>query len=442
VADVAPHDLAAERSLLGAVLVDNGLLRVAKVRPEDFFRVGHGRIWRAYERLSEAGQGIDFVTLRASLEAAGDLVEAGGPAYLSGLVDGVPRASNVEHYAQIVRERAVLRALIAQARVILEEAHHAEDVDEVLGRAEAGLLAIRPQRTGSLLLAEDWMRSTYRQIERASVEKRRVSGVPTGLGSLDRMTRGLQPGHLVFIGARTSVGKTSLALQIALEASRHVMTLVVSLEMSPDELGYRAVALESRVDSFRLMTGQVLPHESQRIGEAVSRLGERRLAIQDGDASLHGLCADVRRVAAQYGLGLLVIDYLQLIDGPKAENRHQEVAAVSKRLKRLARELQVPVVALSQLSRDTAQRGGRPQLHHLKESGSQEQDADEVLLLHRPKEHEDGQRYADGEAAELIVAKQRNGPVGVIPLRWVAALTRFSDVDAVHEDEPVQEALV
>lgn len=435
-----PHSLEAERSLLGAVLVENDLLGLAGsiVSPEHFYRDAHRRLWAAYGRLSVAGQAIDITTLRDALVSSGELDEVGGMTQIVGLTEGVPRSVNVESYARIVRRTAALRELIKSARVTIDEAFEADDADEVFDRAEARLLGIlRDTSRADFTSASDWMRTALANIERNSQERRHVTGVPTGIKRLDEMTRGLQPSHFIIIGARTAVGKTSLALQMALEASKHVMAAFLSLEMSQEELSYRAVSLESQVDAHRLQTGEISPYESRLILDAAARIGERRLAIKDPSRqNLQGLCADIRRLAAsRSGLGIVFVDYMQLIDGPKAENRTQEVSAISKRLKGLAMELRIPVVALAQLSRDAAKSNDRPQLHHLKESGSLEQDANVVLLLHRPQANEAS--YTDGEEAELIVAKNRGGKRGLINLAWRASLTRFADpTDVAPEAQP------
>lgn len=425
-----PHDLAAERSVLGAILVDNALGSVALgiAEPRHFYRDGHKRMAAACLRLLDAKRAIDPVSLADALTAAGDLEAVGGMAEIARLGDGIPRAANVEGYARIIRQKAELRDLIAAARATLDDAFEADDTDEVFERAESRLLSIsRDTARGEFTLAEDWMRGALRSIERNTIDRRMVTGIPSGLARLDAMTRGWQPGHLVLIGARTGIGKTALMLQFALEASQHTMAVVLSLEMTCEELGYRAVSLESQVDAYRLQTGDLAAHESRAVMHAAERISERRLAIKDPSRqSLHGLCADVRRMASRYGLGIVFIDYLGLIEGPKSESRVQEVSAISRRLKGLAMELRIPVIALAQLSREAVKGNERPQLHHLKESGSLEQDANVVLLLHRPKAGEDG--YRDGEEAELLVAKNRGGRTGKVPVQWRASVTRFSEI--------------
>lgn len=436
---VTPHDLLAERAILGAVQVDNRLFAqaYAVVQPDHFYRDAHKRLWAAYARLDAARQAIEPITLRDALVASGELERVGGLAEIAAMSDGVPRAVNVEGYARIIRGKARLRELIAVARMTLQEAFTADDPEEVIGRAEARLLGVGRSATGDgFMLASDWMQAALVNIERHTIERRTVSGVPTGIPRLDAMTRGFQPSNLIIVGARTGVGKTSLALQMCLEASQHTMAALVSMEMSRDELSYRAVAVESNVDAFRLQTGDISAHESVMVGSAAARIGERRLAISDAPQTIHGLCADIRRLKTTHGLGIVFVDYLTLIEGPRSENRTQEVSAISRRLKALAMELEIPVVALAQLSREAVKGHDRPQLHHLKESGSIEQDANIVLLLHRVTTPSDGGgRYQDGEEAELIIAKNRSGPCGVVKLQWRATLTKFMEQTSESEWE-------
>lgn len=430
-----PHSLDAERSVLGAVLLDGELFDTAAsviTAGDQFLRTAHRMVWEAMTRLRQAGIAIDFGTVRESLASAKQIDEV-GVVYLLGLTDGVPKAMNVEFYARTVREKATLRNLITQARQIIAEAEeNPEDVAAVVDAAERRMMSVgRETVKGDFLLASDWMREMYAHIETATSQRRAITGVPTGLVELDRMTRGLQPSDLIYVGARPSVGKTSLALQIALEASRHTMVGFVSVEMSRTSVGFRAVSMESRVDAVRIMTGHVGGDEMRRVGDALGRLSERRLAIDDASGqTAAGVRAKVRRLASRYQCGLVMVDYMQLLrTGQRSENRNQELSQISAGMKDLAKELNAPVVVLSQLSRDSEKNAGRrPAVWNLRDSGSLEADADLVILLHRPNQHEDGQRYSDGEPAELIIAKQRNGPTGVIPLQWQATTMRFADV--------------
>lgn len=429
-----PQSLEAERSVLGSILIDGDAFDMAAgvLNAEHFARVVHRYVWHAMARLRKAGAAIDFGTVRESLSSAGHLDEV-GILYLSQLTDGVPKASNIEHYARIVRDKSTLRDLLEQARGIVKEALESpEDVQGLVDSAERRLMAVgKSISRGDFLLADDWMGEMFRHVEAASSNSRDVTGVPTGIAELDRRTRGLQPSDLIYVGARPSVGKTSLALQIALEASKHVMVGFVSVEMSRASVGFRAVSMESRIDALRIMTGKITGYEVTRVTEALNRLSERRLAIDDASGqTAAGVRAKVRRLASRYGCGLVIVDYMQLLHtGQKSENRNQELSQMSASLKDLAKELNAPVMVLSQLSRESEKNAGRrPAIWNLRDSGSLEADADLVLLLHRPGQHEDGQQYREGEEAELIIAKQRNGPTGVIPLVWQGSTMRFVDV--------------
>lgn len=448
-----PANLEAERSVLGAVLIDNQVYPVAAsvVAGGMFFRDAHRRIFEAIVRLEAKHVPMELVTLKEELERTSELEDAGGPAYVASLIDGVPYATNVEYYARIVREKWQLRTLIRVSQSILARAYDAVDApQDILESAEREILSVgRASTRGDFVLASDWFREVWAAIDFASQTRQVVTGVSSGLPALDRMTRGFQPADLIYLGARPSTGKTSLALQLALQASRHVMTGFVSMEMSRKVVGFRAVALEAAVDAFRLMTGHLNDLEMQRVGAALSRLAERRLAIDDSSGqTATALRGKVRRLAQRYGLGACFIDYMQLLRdgaGREAENRTQELSAISAGLKDLARELDIPIIVLSQLSRDIEKHGSRrPRISDLRDSGSLEQDADVVLMLWRPKQHEENQHYSDGEPAELIVGKQRNGPTGIVKLQWRGEQMRFgeqSDEPPVRPPEPTPQRM-
>lgn len=445
---VVPHSLEAERSVLGAVLLDNGLFQMAYaiVQPAHFFRDAHRRLWACCARLDTARQPIDFVTMRDDLARAGELDRVGGMAELGSLVDGVPHATNVEYYARIVRDKARLRHLIAVGTRMVDEAYGSDDPAEILARAESLLVgAGRNEVGGAVVTAADWMQSVMASIERNTVaasEGRTITGVPTGFRRLDDMTRGLQPSHFILIGARTGIGKTSIGLQMCLAGSQTHMGGYWTMEMSAEEIGYRAIAVESDVDAFRLQTGNISGWESKLVGQAAASIGERRLVISDAPQSLYSLCSDIRRLTMTDGLQFAFVDYLGLIEGPQAENRTQVVSTISRKLKALAMELRIPIVALAQLSREAVKGNERPQLHHFKESGSLEQDCNVALLLHRVETPDDGSpRWRDNEEAELIVAKNRGGPKGLVKLKWRAALTKFVEPET-EPTGPVQESLV
>jgi replicative DNA helicase len=446
-----PHDLSAERAILGAVLIEPDVFDVAAaiLTSSQFYRAAHRRIFEAFGRIRQGGMDIDFITLSADLDRAGVLEDVGGRVYLSELVNGVPRAINVEGYATIVRDKARMRDLVAHARQTLYEVLEGhEEADVVLDQAEARLMAIgRDAARGDFVLASDWMAPLYGLIEKAVAERRVVTGVPSGLRDLDRLTRGFQPSDLIMIAARPSVGKTSLALQFALEATKHVFTGFCSLEMSKESVGYRAVAMQANLSAFRLMTGHLQEHELGRVGAAMAYLSERRFAIDDAsNQNVSSLCAKVRRLVSVHGAQIVFIDYFQLLHGSGSkENRTQEVREISGRLKALAKDLKIPIVVLSQLTRESAKAAGaRPELHHLRDGGDLEQDADIVLIIHRPNKPQDGSGYQPGEIAELILAKQRNGPAQiVIETVWDGPQMRFTDKDVeATTRSPQQERLV
>jgi len=422
----------------------------AKVGLSDFLRLAHQRIWAAIVRLQARGVPADLVTVVQALTDSGELDEpVGGPAYVASLLHEGPRGTNIEHYAAVLREKTIKRRLIALSQTLLADAYaNISDVELLVDRAERAVMEIGQATAtrGDFVLAEDWMREALAAVTLAAETRRVVTGVPSGLPTLDRRTRGFQADDLILVGARPSTGKTALMLQMALTAAVDAMVGLVSLEMSRRMMGFRAVGLEGRLDTFRLMTGELSDWELRRAGQAVQRIAERRLAIDDASGQTPaGVRAKVRRLAQRYGLGIVFLDYIGLLRSPKkGENRNEEVSQISAGLKDLARELHIPIVVLSQLSRDSEKAGGnrRPQLWHLRDSGSLEQDADVVLLLHRPGQHSDGDRYQDGEAAELIIAKQRNGPTGTIHLQWVAEQMRFAEQTETGAAAPTQAALV
>lgn len=428
-----PHSIEAERSVLGAILIDNEAFPIAAsvIDARAFFRDAHRRIFERLTAMAEQYQPMDLVTLREALERSGEVEEVGGPVYLGSLIDGVPRATNVEYYARIVKEKATLRKLIFAANRILSDAYEADqDADRIVDEAEAQVMAVGRQSVMTdFVLADDWRREIELVIDQAISTRQIVTGVPTGFSVLDGYTRGWQPADLIYIGGRPSDGKTALMLQMADAATEHCMTGICSLEMKRASVGQRYISMLAQVDLYRLMTGHLADHEQQRIGHALHTLAEKRLAIDDASGlTAMQLRAKIRRLAARYGLGIVFIDYLQLIQAAqKSENRNVELAGISASLKGLAKDLNIPVVVLSQFSREVAKQNRRPVLSDLRDSGSLEQDADVVLLIHRPEQKEDQGKYQDEEKAELILAKQRNGPRGTVHLQWFGSQVRFME---------------
>jgi replicative DNA helicase len=435
-----PHSLDAEKSVLGAVLIHNEAFNYAAevISSRDFFRDAHRRIFEKMERLSERGDAIDLVTLKEELTRGGDLEEVGGAAYLVSLVDGVPRSTNVEHYARIVKEKAALRGRILASQQISARAYEAEDDPNViLDEAEQAIFAIAEDRARvGFVSMREIVDESMPKIEQLFEQRRLVTGVSTGFTDLDQMTRGLQPGDLVIVAARPSMGKTSLVLNIAEHASIKDGQTVgfFSLEMSREQLFIRLLTSVARIDAHRLMTGAVGSRDYEGLSHGVGVLSEARLFIDDSPGlGVLEMRAKSRRLAAEHGLGLIIVDYLQLMTGRgRFDNRTLELAAISRGLKGLAKELRIPVVALSQLSRAPETRSDhRPLLSDLRESGALEQDADVVLMLYRADMYPDAKPEEEGKA-ELIIAKQRNGPTGTVHLAFLKQHTRFEDLARGH----------
>ncbi|MDP1570355.1 MAG: replicative DNA helicase [Vicinamibacterales bacterium] len=426
-----PHHLDAERAVLGAVMVDQAQLAEATelLRPEMFYRAAHLNIYAAMIEVDRRGDPIDLMLLAEHLRRAGTLEDVGGPAYLAALMDGVPRGVNTGHYAALVRDRWLCRQVIFVANRLMALGYDAvEGGEAIITEAERLLLDLSRGRTSEgYVHAEQFMRETFQTIQRLADGQQYITGLATGFGKLDGMTRGLQPGNLIIVAARPSMGKTSFALQIALEAARHGTVGFVSVEMGRQEIGLRAAALQARINNFSLLTGRLGSGEYERLTPALGEIARGGFAIDDSPImGPEQLRSRARRLASTHHLVLLVVDYLQLLDGKglDAENRQQEVAQTSRILKQIAKELQVPLVALAQLSRaNEARADKRPQLSDLRESGALEQDADVVLLLHRPEYYE--REPTDPGLAELMLAKQRNGPTGLVKLRFISQQTRF-----------------
>jgi replicative DNA helicase len=446
VADVAapartlPHNLEAEKSVLGAILIHNEAFNHAAelLDSRDFFRDAHRRIFDKMVVLSERGDAIDFVTLKDELARGGELEEVGGPAYIASLADGVPRSANVEYYAKIVKEKSTLRSLIHSANKIMVEAYEAEDdPDLILDEAERAIFAIAEDRIrAGFVPLRDLVQSSFATIEKLQQHKGTVTGVPTGFVDLDEMTSGLQPSDLVLVAARPSMGKTSFVLNIAqhVGTSTDMTVGFFSLEMSKEQLFMRLLTAEARIDAHRFRTGHLNEKDYGRLSHALGTLAEAKVYVDD-TASLGVLemRAKARRLKAEHGLHLLIIDYIQLMQGRgRFESRQAEIASISRSLKGLAKELHVPVVALSQLSRASETRADhRPQLSDLRESGALEQDADVVMFIYREEQYRDADGNQNTEAegtAEIIVGKQRNGPVGTAKLAFIKEHTRFENL--------------
>jgi len=434
-----PHNLEAERSVLGAILLHNDAFNTAVevIDSRDFFRDAHRRIFDKMVKLVERGDAIDLVTLKEELGRSGDLEEVGGPAYITALVDGVPRSTNIEHYARIIKEKATLRSLIFSANKILANAYQAEDeADVILDQAERAIFEIADDKVrDGFVSLRDLARDSLDTIEKLHARKELVTGVPTGFTDLDEMTSGFQPSDLIIVAGRPSMGKTSLVLNVA----QHIGTKtgltvgLFSLEMSKEQLFLRLLTAEARIDAHRLRGGFLGERDWGRLSQAIGTLSETKIFIDDTPSiGVLEMRAKCRRLASEHGLNLVIVDYIQLMQGRgRFENRTLELASISRSLKGLAKELNVPIVVLSQLSRAPESRSDhRPQLSDLRESGALEQDADVVIFIFREDQYVDrSQPPTDAQGvAELIVGKQRNGPTGVVKLAFIREYTRFENL--------------
>jgi len=434
-----PHNLEAEKCVLGAVLINNQAFNQAAevIDAQDFFRDAHRRIFEKMVGLTDRNEPVDLVTLKDELARSGDLDEVGGPAYIAALTDGVPRSANVEHYARIVKEKSTLRRLIQSATDVLGRAYDAEeDADNLLDEAERSIFQIAEHRLrkGFVPLRE-LVGPGYRLLEQLQQHKGIVTGVPSGFADLDALTSGFQKSDLVIVAARPSMGKTSLVLNMALHCGIEAgMTVgIFSLEMAKEQLFLRMLTSEARVDAHRFRGGFLGEQDYSRLVDAFGRLHDAKVFVDDSPGvGILEMRAKSRRLKLEHGLDMLVVDYLQLMQGRgRFDNRQQELASISRALKILAKELEIPIVALSQLSRAPEARGDhRPQLSDLRESGALEQDADVVLFIFREDMYAtDGERNPESEGiAELIIGKQRNGPTGTVRVAFLKQYTRFENL--------------
>src|SRR6476469_7846655 len=434
-----PHNLEAERSVLGAVLLHNSAFNLAAevIDSADFFRDAHRRIFDKMGALSERGDAIDLVTLKEELGRSGELDEVGGPAYITALVDGVPRSTNIDHYARIIKEKATLRNLIFSANKIVASAYEAEEeADLILDQAEHAIFAIADKKIREGFVSRRVLsQGSPDTIEKLHSHKELITGVPSGFTDLDEMTSGLQPSDLLIVAARPSMGKTSLVLNIAQHVGTKTdMTVgIFSLEMSKEQLFLRMLTGEAGIDAHRPRGGFLGERDWGRLSQAIGTLSEAKIFIDDTPSiGVLEMRAKCRRLAAEHGLHMVVVDYIQLMQGRgRFENRTLELASISRAMKGLAKELSVPIVVLSQLSRAPESRSDhRPQLSDLRESGALEQDADVVMFIYREDQYADkNQPATDAQGvAELIIGKQRNGPTGVVKLAFIREFTRFENL--------------
>lgn len=431
---VPPQNIEAEEAVIGSMLIEQSAVISALeiLQPDDFYKESHRIIFRHIEAMADRLEAVDLVTLSESLKGSGHLERIGGAAELARLANFVPTAANVEYYAKIVAEKAVLRRLISAATEIAASAYVPQsEVDELLDKAEETIFQISQGRsTQGYVHLKDVLVETMEKLEYLASHRGDVVGLPSGLTDLDNLTSGFQPSDLIILAARPSVGKTSLGLNIARNTAvkEDCAVVIFSLEMSKEQVAQRLLCSESAINSQNLRNGFLNDDEWRRLSIALGRLGEAKIFIDDTPGiSVMELRAKARRIKAEHGLGLVVIDYLQLMRTRKQENRQQEISEISRSLKGLARELDVPVIAMSQLSRAVEQRQDRrPMLSDLRESGAIEQDADIVMFLYSEPELE------QNNAIDLIVAKQRNGPTGSVRLFFSREVCRFGDLDTIH----------
>jgi replicative DNA helicase len=445
-AHILPANIEAERSILGAILLDNFAYNQAAehLKPEDFSLDSHRRIYSRIVDLAESSRPIDMITLVEELDRRKELEAIGDVGYVSSLVDGVPNRPSIEHYIKIVRDKALLRGLIHAANAAIARAVEQSDpAEEILNDAEAAVFALSEKRIGrGFLGVQEIVRESFGSVDALLQRGQRITGLATHYTDLDEMTSGLQASDLIIVAARPSMGKTAFAMNIAENAAIEDQKVVgmFSLEMSRESLLLRLLCSRARVDSHRMRTGSLWRDDMQKVVHAMEQLAHAPIFIDDTPAiALSEMRAKARRLQQSQGrLDLLIVDYLQLMSGGgrRYENRTQEVSAISRGLKGLAKELKVPVIALSQLSRAPESRGGdhRPQLADLRESGSIEQDADVVAFIFREEVYKPDDPELDG-VAEIIIAKQRNGPTGKVRMAFVKRSTRFESM-AVGGMEP------
>jgi replicative DNA helicase len=441
-----PQNIEAEQAVLGAIFLEPSSLTLASelLIPEDFYRAAHQKIFNSMLNLSDRGEPIDLVTVTADLADQKILEEIGGVSYLSDLANSVPTAANIEYYAKIVEEKSILRRLIRTATHIASEGYaREEDVDGLLNEAEKSILEVAQRKnTGAFQNIKDVLVQTYDNIEMLHNRKGDITGIPTGFTELDRMTAGFQRNDLIIVAARPSVGKTAFALNIAQNVATKTdeNVAIFSLEMGADQLVMRMLCAEGNINAQNLRTGTLTPEDWGKLTMAMGSLSNAGIYIDDTPGiRVSEIRAKCRRLKQESGLGMVLIDYLQLIQGSgrgNGENRQQEVSEISRSLKALARELKVPVIALSQLSRGVEQRQDkRPMMSDIRESGSIEQDADIVAFLYRDDYYD--RETENKNIIEIIIAKQRNGPVGTVQLAFVKEYNKFVNLERRFDESSI-----
>ncbi|WP_270183007.1 replicative DNA helicase [Alkalihalobacillus sp. CinArs1] len=439
-----PQNIEAEQAVIGAVFLETDALTTATevLQPEDFYRAAHQKIFSVMIELSEKGEPVDLVTVTSELQDRKLLEEIGGVSYLSDLANSVPTAANVEYYSKIVEEKSILRRLIRAATDIASDGYAKEnEIENLLSEAEKSIMEVSQRKnTGAFISIKDVLVDAYDNIEMLQNNTGDITGIPTGFSELDRMTAGFQRNDLIIVAARPSVGKTAFALNIAQNVATKTdeNVAIFSLEMGAEQLVMRMLCAEGNIDAQRLRTGALTGDDWQKLTMAMGSLSNAGIYIDDTPGIRVGdIRSKCRRLKQEKGLGMILIDYMQLIRGNgSTENRQQEVSEISRALKGIARELEVPVISLSQLSRGVESRQDkRPMMSDIRESGSIEQDADIVAFLYRDDYYD--KESENKNIIEIIIAKQRNGPVGTVELAFVKEFNKFVNLERRHDESDI-----
>ncbi len=438
---IPPHNLDAEQAVLAAMMLDKDAIYeiVPILKEKDFYKEAHGIIYRTIVDLAEQGEPVDLITITESLRKSGNLEKVGGVGYIAQVANAIGTSTGVTHYAELIKEKSLLRSLIKIATNLAARSYEdSEETEQILNDAERMILEISQGRVrGGLVPISEVIEGTIERLEILNNKKSEITGLTSGFRDLDKFTSGWQNSDLIIVAARPAMGKTSFCLNLAANAAllAKVPVAIFSLEMSREQLVQRMLSSAAMIDQQKLRTGRLLDKEWIALTSALGPLAEAPIYIDDTPAiSVREIRAKTRRLKAEKGLGLVVIDYLQLMStGRRVESRQQEISEISRSLKALARELDIPIIALSQLSRAVEQsQNKRPSLSHLRESGALEQDADIVMFIYRDEYYNpESEKKA---IAEIIIAKHRNGPVGTVELTFLKEFTKFGDLARREEN--------
>ena len=437
-----PQSIEAEQSVIGAMLIDKSAIAqvLEKLKEDDFYRDGHRAIYKAIQEMFSKDIAVDLVTLLEYLKTTDMLDKAGGVTYISELSASVPTTANLGAYIRIVEEKSTLRRLIKASTAIIEESYNGgSDVEKVIDSAQKKMFDIAEKKDSKEYEAlSNVLERGFLEIERLFNNKGEITGVGSGIRALDDKTSGFQKGDMVLIAARPSMGKTTFSLNIAENAAlkEGKSVVIFSLEMSKEQLAYKLLCSQASVDMLKLRTGNLEDADWERIAMATGPLSKAKIYIDDtAGMSIMEMRSKCRKIKMEHGIDMILIDYLQLMSGSSgSDNRQQEVSEISRGIKALAKEMECPIIALSQLSRAPEQRADhRPMLSDLRESGSIEQDADVVMFLYRDEYY--NKETEEKGIGECIIAKQRNGPVGTVKMAWIGAHSKFADIDLVHKEE-------